>query len=241
MSLKGIVKTFKGCFSDAAGGAAGWEAKRPRGPGEPPRIVFIGLSGAGKTSLVQLFVRRRRRAGRSTQPYAPGDEGTPVSRLVAPPPSSQPQAYNAALGEREFTAIDLPGRTRWLGEKKRQKKWAAEVAAADGVVFVVDSGDELRMPLVREELFALARALGYSGAPLLVLANKQDLRRAAVPGILADALGTGRIQSSLKLGFTVRGCSAKDKQGLNEAMTWLLDASQRCNGGAKESPPVWEV
>ena len=101
-----------------------------------------------------------------------------------------------------------------------------------------------------------------------MLANKQDVRRALVPGLLADALALSALEPQLKvrahtrpahpprvlargaggggggdaqLGFTVRGCSARDRHGLQEALTWLLEAAARCNGGTRESPPVWEV
>jgi len=67
--------------------------------------------------------------------------------------------------------------------------WAQQYADSStpthGVVFVLDSTDRARLPIVRDELNRLARATQLAGAAFVVFANKQV--RARTVGALRES------------------------------------------------------
>lgn len=66
------------------------------------------------------------------------------------------------------------------GQKSLRSYWRNYFECTDGLVWVVDSADRMRMETCREELKVLLEEERLAGATLLVLANKQDL-----PGALS--------------------------------------------------------
>ena len=74
------------------------------------------------------------------------EEGAGV--LFAPEPTVAPKEHGLRALGMPFTAVDLPG------DKASRGVWHEHMARATGVVFVVDSADDLRMPVAREELWA---------------------------------------------------------------------------------------
>lgn len=66
------------------------------------------------------------------------------------------------------------------GQEKLRPLWRSYTRCADGLVFVVDSVDAERMEEAKTELHKITRLHDNLGVPVLVVANKQDLR-AALP------------------------------------------------------------
>jgi small GTP-binding protein len=66
------------------------------------------------------------------------------------------------------------------GQKSLRSYWRNYFESTDGLVWVVDSADRMRLDACREELNVLLLEERLAGATLLVLANKQDL-----PGALS--------------------------------------------------------
>lgn len=66
------------------------------------------------------------------------------------------------------------------GQKSLRSYWRNYFECTDGLVWVVDSADKMRLNTCREELNVLLQEERLAGATLLVLANKQDL-----PGALS--------------------------------------------------------
>lgn len=66
------------------------------------------------------------------------------------------------------------------GQKSLRSYWRNYFECTDGLVWVVDSADRMRMQACRDELHVLLQEERLAGATLLVLANKQDL-----PGALS--------------------------------------------------------
>ncbi|KAI5625542.1 ADP-ribosylation factor-like protein 4A, partial [Silurus asotus] len=62
------------------------------------------------------------------------------------------------------------------GQEKLRPLWKSYTRCTDGVVFVVDSVDAERMEEAKTELHKLAHSLESQGVPILIVANKQDLR-----------------------------------------------------------------
>lgn len=67
------------------------------------------------------------------------------------------------------------------GQKSLRSYWRNYFECTDGLVWVVDSADKLRLANCKNELRTLLQEERLAGATLLVLANKQD-----VPGALSS-------------------------------------------------------
>ncbi|KAL0174781.1 hypothetical protein M9458_030749, partial [Cirrhinus mrigala] len=64
------------------------------------------------------------------------------------------------------------------GQEKLRPLWKSYTRGTDGIVFVVDSLDTERMEEAKTELYKITRSSENQGVPVLIIANKQDLRQA---------------------------------------------------------------
>nr|AAH50164.1 ADP-ribosylation factor-like 4a [Danio rerio] len=64
------------------------------------------------------------------------------------------------------------------GQEKLRPLWKSYTRCTDGIVFVVDSLDAERMEEAKTELYKIARSTENQGVPVLIIANKQDMRQA---------------------------------------------------------------
>ncbi|XP_022053063.1 ADP-ribosylation factor-like 4aa [Acanthochromis polyacanthus] len=76
------------------------------------------------------------------------------------------------------------------GQEKLRPLWKSYTRCTDGIIFVVDSVDAERMEEAKTELHKIAKTSENQGVPLLVVANKQDLRH---------SLGLAEIEKLLAL------------------------------------------
>lgn len=158
----------------------------------PARIAMIGLDGAGKTTILYKFKLNE------TIPSIPTigfnvETLTPVKGLT-------------------MTVWDMGG------QERMRALWRMYLRGTDGVIFVVDSGDRERIQEAREELHRLISSQELRGAPVVLVANKQDL-----PG----ALGVKEITKRLNLSgitnrqWVVQGACALTGSGIGESMESL--------------------
>ncbi|XP_034144563.1 ADP-ribosylation factor-like 4aa [Esox lucius] len=76
------------------------------------------------------------------------------------------------------------------GQEKLRPLWKSYTRCTDGIIFVVDSVDVERLEEAKTELHKIAKTGDNQGVPLLVVANKQDLRH---------SLGLAEIEKALAL------------------------------------------
>ena len=185
-------------------GSALWEARVPRQPGEPPRILFIGPEGAGKTALLEML-----------------NAHAPAKKLRSPAPSLQPRAFDLVAEGQPFTAVDQPGADHLRGW------WAAALREADGIVFAVDSGDTPQVKLLRLTFAGLVPLLNAAGVPVLLLATKQDMQGSLSPGMLAAKLALvdpPRGGPALRAPFATRGVSLlAGPEAAEVALSWVVE------------------
>lgn len=62
------------------------------------------------------------------------------------------------------------------GQERQRPLWKSYTRCTDGIMFVVDSVDAERMEEAKTELHKMIRSLDTQGVPVLIIANKQDLR-----------------------------------------------------------------
>ena len=105
------------------------------------------------------------------------------------------------------------------GQREIRPYWRNYYEQTDGLVYVVDSSDQVRVQEVKENLQELMAEELLSGVPLLVFANKQDLELALDASEVLESLELNELSSR---SWNIQACSAKTKAGLNEGMQWLI-------------------
>ncbi|MBA0653510.1 hypothetical protein Goklo_020675, partial [Gossypium klotzschianum] len=106
------------------------------------------------------------------------------------------------------------------GQRTIRSYWRNYFEQTDGLVWVVDSSDLRRLDDCKMELDNLLKEERLSGASLLILANKQDIKGALTPAEIAKVLN---LESKDKTRhWKIVGCSAYTGEGLLEGFDWLV-------------------
>ncbi|XP_058811613.1 ADP-ribosylation factor-like protein 2 [Topomyia yanbarensis] len=157
------------------------------------RILLLGLDNAGKTTILKRF------------------NGEPIDQI------SPTLGFNIKTLEYKNYTLNM-----WDvgGQKSLRSYWRNYFECTDGLVWVVDSTDRMRMESCREELALLLQEERLAGATLLVLANKQDLPGALTSNEIKDVLGLEKIETHH---WVIHGVSAVTGEKLVEAIDWLVD------------------
>ena len=106
------------------------------------------------------------------------------------------------------------------GQREIRPYWRNYYDNTDGLVYVVDSADEMRVQEVKENLMELLAEEQLSGVPLLVFANKQDMELALAADEVMESLDLSNISDRT---WNIQACSAMTQVGLNEGMKWLIE------------------
>ena len=96
------------------------------------------------------------------------------------------------------------------GQKAIRPYWKNYYDNTDGLVYVVDSSDEVRLKECVEELQSLLAEDALKNVPLLVFANKQDLQFALEAEEIMNNLTLMEIKDRT---WTIQACSAVTKEG----------------------------
>jgi len=105
------------------------------------------------------------------------------------------------------------------GQREIRPYWKNYYENTDGLVYVVDSADDVRLQECADELVSLLSEENLQNVPMLVYANKQDLQ---------FALDADQVMEKLKLAdisdrtWNIQACSAFTKEGLSDGMEWLI-------------------
>mmetsp|Transcript_21573 Transcript_21573/g.54927 ORF Transcript_21573/g.54927 Transcript_21573/m.54927 type:complete len:189 (-) Transcript_21573:1649-2215(-) len=114
------------------------------------------------------------------------------------------------------------------GQQNLRPFWATYYKRCDCVIMVVDSTDRARVGVAKSELLALLEHEDLARTPILVLANKQDLRDAMSAGELTGALGLAAIRNH---DWAIQPCCALTGAGLMDALSWVYQRTRP--GGAQ--------
>jgi len=102
--------------------------------------------------------------------------------------------------------------------------WQHYYHGADAVIFVLDSNDTERLEEASEFLQNLLSQDELRDAPVLVLANKQDLPRAEAIDRITSKLDMYRCKGRK---WNVQACPATTGDGLFDGLNWLAKAVTR--------------
>lgn len=165
---------------------------------EERRLLMLGLDAAGKTTaLMKLKI---------------GEEVATVPTI----------GFNTEVIEYKnvsFTAWDVGG------QDKIRTLWRHYFRGTDALMWIVDSTDEERMELAREELHKLLADPELADAKLLVFANKQDMPHALTPSQVAERMALYSLPRSRE--WYIQGASAKRGDGLYEGLDWICGALKK--------------
>lgn len=162
------------------------------------RILILGLDNAGKTSIL------KRLNGEDVGETSP-TLGFNIKTVL----------YNNYV----LNLWDVGGQT------SLRSYWRNYFECTDGLIWVVDCTDKMRMTDCCRELHKLLSEERLLGASVLILANKQDLPGRIGLEEMKDILGLDKIQSHH---WQISKCSAYTGENLVDGIDWLMnDISSR--------------
>ena len=104
------------------------------------------------------------------------------------------------------------------GQKSFREHWKCYYPNTQGIVYVIDSSDWSRIDLARQELCDLMAEEDLRNAPVLVLANKQDL-----PGVMSEKEIENRLWlHNFHRNIKIFAVSAKNNTRVESALDWLV-------------------
>ncbi|KAG0226428.1 ADP-ribosylation factor-like protein 2 [Mortierella sp. GBAus27b] len=156
------------------------------------RLLMLGLDNAGKTTILKRIN---------------GEDIDTISPTLG---------FNIKTLEHKGFKMNI-----WDvgGQKSIRSYWRNYFEQTDGLVWVVDSADRLRLDDCKKELHELLLEERLSGASLLVFANKQDLPGALNDDQIREALALDDIKTHH---WAIVGCSAKTGAHLLKGMDWVV-------------------
>eukprot|EP01027_Heterolobosea_sp_BB2_P010471 GEZU01015366.1.p1 GENE.GEZU01015366.1~~GEZU01015366.1.p1 ORF type:complete len:199 (+),score=27.87 GEZU01015366.1:44-598(+) len=155
------------------------------------RLLMLGLDNAGKTTILKKFN---------------GEDIDTISPTLG---------FNIKTLEYKGFQLNV-----WDvgGQQTLRSYWRNYFEQTDGLVWVVDSADRLRLLDCKNELHALLQEEKLAGASLLVFANKQDLAGALTPQEISEVLELDKITTRH---WVIQSCSAVTGEGLVTGIDWI--------------------
>lgn len=163
-------------------------------------ILIVGLDDAGKTTLLEQL--------KGIYGKKPG---IPLDKI---PPTVGLNIARVDIRRSRIIFWDLGG------QERLRTIWNKYYSESHGLVFVVDSANENRFEEAKATLHTLAEHPELQGIPLLVLANKMDLEAARSVRAIRTFLEVDRLDMEV----ATHAISALTCQGIEPAMTWLVDS-----------------
>ena len=157
------------------------------------RVLVLGLDNAGKTTILKKM----------------SDED-PAN--IAPT-----QGFNIkslSVDEFKLNVWDIGG------QQSIRPYWRNYFDNTDALVYVIDAADHRRIDESNQELAQLLSEEKLQGVPLLVFANKCDLRYAQEAEDITSALNLEAVNDRE---YVVMGCSAKTGENLQEGLEWVVE------------------
>ena len=159
--------------------------------------MILGLDNAGKTTVLKKFC------------------GEPID-TIEPTLGFNIQTLQHGSSGYNLKLWDVGG------QSSIRAYWRNYFESTDGLIWVVDSSDTLRLQLCKEELQSLLQHERLAGATLLILANKQDVEGALTAQEIAQTLELETAKQYENRHWSIRPCSAVTGEGLVDAMDWMV-------------------
>lgn len=164
--------------------------------GIPSRILLLGLDGAGKTTILYKVKLNET-----------------VSTI--PTIGFNVETVSPCKGV-SFTVWDIGG------QYKIRPLWKHYLEGCNGLMYVVDSTDSMRIREATEELHSILEEESMNGVPLVIIANKQDLPNALSCDQLASQMGLDNLARTKNKWFIQSAC-ATSGVGIFESMKQMSE------------------
>lgn len=162
------------------------------------RVVMLGLDAAGKSTILACMNLGNRMMVKPTIGFNVDEVRVPNTNIT-------------------FVVWDLGG------QEAIRQIWKQYLENVSGLVFVVDSSDQARIPQARECLHALVRDPNLAGVPIVLVANKQDLITALPAVQMGELMGVNAI-ASVRNPCIVKGTVALTGEGVTDVFIDLAEA-----------------
>lgn len=166
------------------------------------KLVLLGSSGAGKTTLVKFL-----------------ESGTPVEDNIRTTLGIDVRSNPVKIDNWEFSVIDIGGQTLY-----QKAFWNLGISQADAIIYLIDGTIRPDNDKFKETLgqFKYMLNLIETEMPILVLVNKQDLKDQH-PMEAEEAAEAYEINRLLNRSLTLVPTSAKFGEGVDIAMQWMIE------------------
>ncbi|CAN1180585.1 ADP-ribosylation factor-related protein 1 [Linum perenne] len=167
-------------------------------------VLILGIDKAGKTTLLEKL-----------KTVYSNSEGLPPDRIV---PTVGLNIGRLEVSNSKLVFWDLGGQ---IGLRSIWEKYYEE---AHAVIFVVDAACPSRFEDSKSALEKVLRHDDLQGAPVLILANKQDLPDAVTTDELGRYLDPKKLDERVSMYEAV---SAYDGLGIKGSLEWLVESMER--------------
>lgn len=198
---------------------------------EEARILVLGLDNSGKTTIL------KRMGGEEIQWVAAALSINKSQLHSASTHRRYTRSIRNVTPTQGFNVKSLMQRNFKLnvwdigGQKSIRPYWRNYFDRTDALIYVIDSSDQKRMDETGVELDQLLNEEKLDGVPLLVFANKQDLLNSLSPHEISSSLNLSSIRDRT---WTIQPCSAKDGEGLEDGMEWIISNVNDAETGNEE-------
>ena len=156
------------------------------------RVLILGLDNAGKTTILYKLQ---------------------MGEVVTTVPTIGFNVETVQYKNLRFQVWDLGGQT------SIRPYWRCYYQNTNAVIYVVDSADQERMGISKQELITMLEEEELKDAMLIVFANKQDLPGACNAGELAEEMRL--YPPYISKSCYIQSCCATSGDGLYEGLDWL--------------------
>ncbi|XP_058829213.1 ADP-ribosylation factor-like protein 6 [Topomyia yanbarensis] len=174
---------------------------------EQINILVVGLNNSGKSTIVNHFKN-------------PDERNSIIVPTVG---FSVERFQNQGVF---FTAFDMSGATRY------RSLWEHHFKSCQGIVFVIDSSDRMRLVVVKDELEILIQHpdIANRRVPILFFANKMDCTDALSSVKIAAGLGLEKIKDKP---WHISSSNALTGEGLQDGVQWMVHQIRECVASSK--------
>ncbi|XP_074551518.1 ADP-ribosylation factor-like protein 6 [Halichoeres trimaculatus] len=177
-------------------------------------ILCLGLDNSGKTTIINQLkpANKSNHLGPLSAEWKHVSQ-TPAQEIVPTIGFNIEKFKSSSLS---FTVFDMSGQGRY------RNLWEHYYKESHAIIFVIDSGDKLRMVVAKEELDNLLNHedICCRKIPVLFFANKMDLKDAVSSVKITQMLSLENIKDKP---WHICPSNAIKGEGLQEGLDWLQE------------------
>ncbi|XP_034153566.1 ADP-ribosylation factor-like protein 6 isoform X1 [Esox lucius] len=178
-------------------------------------VLCLGLDNSGKTTIInQLKPSNQSLFGPLSDDWKHISQVKTQTQDIVPTIGFNIEKFKSS--SLSFTVFDMSGQSRY------RNLWEHYYKESHAIIFVIDSGDKLRMVVAKEELDTLLnhQDIRSRRMPVLFFANKSDLRESMSSVKVSQLLCLENIKDKP---WHICSSDAVKGDGLQEGVDWLQE------------------